>query len=64
MSIEKAYGAYIPCCDLCGTKLNDCTSFDEAVKSFKENGWKARRDGEHWINVCTDCLEYERSLKE
>lgn len=59
MSVEKEYGCYIPTCDYCGSHLSDCTSYDEAIKAFRLNGWKARKEDGEWKNICTDCLEWE-----
>lgn len=67
MSVEKKCGCYVPTCDYCGSKLMDCASFKEAVQAFKDNGWKVRRrrdNKQFWENICVECQEYERSLKE
>lgn len=60
MSIEKEYGYYVPVCDFCGFTLRDCETFDDAVKSMKENGWKVRKEDGELKNICTDCLDWER----
>lgn len=59
MTISKEYGRYRVTCDVCDDSLGDGETFDtfeDAVASMREAGWKSRRalDGE-WENICVAC---------
>ena len=53
--IDYRYGKYIPVCDGCSEELEECYSFDDALKSIKAENWSTRKLGVDWINLCPDC---------
>lgn len=54
--IEKIYGFYHLVCDICGQEARiNFAEFDSAVKFKKDEGWKSRREGARWCDVCPDC---------
>lgn len=51
-------------CDVCGTEVEESFfDFDEAVDYKKTNGWKSKRYGGDWVDVCPDCIADE-AVKE
>lgn len=45
-------------CDGCNTTATtDRFTFDRALDSVKEKGWRAVRDGEKWTHLCVRCGE-------
>lgn len=58
--ISKFEGMYTLTCDMCGDEYQE-TFFDfyDAVKAKRENGWKSRKTGDEWMDVCDACLEEE-----
>ena len=58
MSILKVDGAFCLICDNCGGEHGDSfAGFYDAVDHKKDNGWKSRRNGNEWEDVCPECLE-------
>nr|DAU50607.1 MAG TPA: tax1-binding protein [Caudoviricetes sp.] len=49
MAIERFADAYTPTCDMCSAELPEEFSFEDAVDSKKQNGWRSVRDtGGDW----------------
>jgi len=57
MSIIKQYGKYVAVCDICEQELPGEDDFDDAVEEKKQAGWKTRKDGDEWVDICCDCQE-------
>ena len=56
MAIERFADAYTSTCDMCGAELPEEFSFEDAVDSKKQNGWRSVRDtGGDWWDLCPDC---------
>ena len=56
MAIERFADAYTPTCDMCSAELPEEFSFEDAVDSKKQNGWRSVRDtGGDWCDLCPDC---------
>lgn len=54
--IDKQYGKHELICDICGkTAPKRFEYWDEAVDYKKQNGWKSKRDGANWLDLCPDC---------
>ena len=59
MSIQREYGMEVLRCDICGNP-DEGIKFDiweEALSYKKENGWKTKKEGGGWIDICPDCQE-------
>jgi len=63
MSIEKLGAVYSPVCDHCGEELPAEFDFYDAVAAKKIAGWKSRRIGDEWEDICTDCQAEENDPK-
>jgi len=49
---------YFLYCDVCGEAADsDFFKFDDAVEYKKSNGWKSRKYGGEWEDVCPECQE-------
>lgn len=58
MSIEREGDMYFLYCDVCGEAADsDFFKFDDAVEYKKSNGWKSRKYGGEWEDVCPECQE-------
>lgn len=57
MSILREYGKYSLYCDNCGEHIDDFEEFQDAVYFKKTAGWKSRKDGKEWIDLCPDCKD-------
>ena len=58
MSIQKQYREYVLICDICQNEVDGTfVNFIEAVDYKKENGWKSKKEGGGWIDICPDCQE-------
>lgn len=57
MSIIREYGKYSIYCDICGEHIDDFEEFQDAVDFKKTAGWKSRKDGKEWIDLCPDCKD-------
>ena len=58
MSIQKEHGYFLLVCDICqNAEETDFETWSEAVDDKKELGWKSKREGGGWIDVCPDCQE-------
>lgn len=55
MSIEREYSKYTPACDICGMELEAEDNFQDAVDAKKVAGWKSKKQGEEWQDICLDC---------
>lgn len=59
MSIVKRWmggeQVFIPTCDICGDELGDDYDFYDAVESKKAAGWRSKKYGGDWIDMCPDC---------
>lgn len=53
--IERDYSLYILVCDQCGEAFGTYDSFEEAVEAKKKQGFKSKREGRQWIDICKDC---------
>jgi hypothetical protein len=60
VTIDKFSGTFALSCDVCEEEAEE-TFFDfcDAVKYKKDNGWKSRKDGGCWNDVCPACQEVE-----
>lgn len=47
---------YYLICDNCGKRIR-FEEFENAVAYKKKNGWKSRKQGEEWIDICKECLD-------
>lgn len=49
---------FVAACDYCGAELEQCETYNEAILSTREHGWRneLRSDGS-WANICPDCVE-------
>ena len=60
MSIERGRGIeYIPTCDVCGATLPEEFDFYDAVNAKKLAGWRSRKLGGEWEDVCLECQQVE-----
>ena len=57
--IEKHYGAFILVCDYCGGESVEFDTFQDAVDGKNKFGWKSKRAGNEWHDVCPECQEGE-----
>ena len=57
MSIIREYGKYISVCDVCFEQLPEKDSYQEAINSQKDAGWKNVKIDDEWNSVCPDCIE-------
>lgn len=58
MSIERDYDFFNLYCDICGEEAEEqFFEFQEAVDYKKSNGWKSKRKGGEWQDVCPDCVD-------
>ena len=48
---------YIPTCDVCGAQLSPQYSFMDAVKLRRAAGWKTKRIGKDYVDICDECRE-------
>lgn len=55
--IDKSYGKFYTTCDSCGDELAPTDTFDEARNQAEAEGWEVRREGQDWINLCSDCAK-------
>lgn len=55
MSIEREYGRYIPACDGCGAALETEDNFQDAVDAKRNAGWRSRKYGDEWTDLCPVC---------
>lgn len=61
MSIERHSGYYTAVCDYCGARTIGEFTFQDAVKRRKDSGWKSRKVGDEWEDICDECLRLERA---
>ena len=54
--IDYDFREYYLVCDNCGKRIS-FEDFWDAVNYKKENGWKSRKQGEDWIDICNECNE-------
>ena len=58
MSIQKEDGYFLLVCDLCqNPEEKEFDMWSRAADAKKELGWKSKREGGGWIDVCPDCQE-------
>ena len=56
MAIERFADTFIPTCDMCGVELPEEYSFEDAVDSKRQNGWKSAKDASgEWWDLCPEC---------
>ena len=56
--ISKEYGKYTLICDICGVGTDeDFDSFQDAIDSRADIGWKSKRADGEWLDICPDCIE-------
>ena len=55
MSIERPGKKCIPTCDICGGELPEEYDFYVAVSAKKRAGWRSRKDGSVWQDICCGC---------
>jgi hypothetical protein len=47
-------------CDICNEEMGeDFIDWNEAVEAKKENGWKSKKIGNEWKDICPDCQELQ-----
>ena len=55
--IDKQYGLYVLICDLCGNEEQQVFKApQDAASHMKEKGWKIRKSGDEWEDVCPECV--------
>lgn len=63
MAIEKRWEGgeqiFTPTCDVCGDCLDDEYDFYDAVDAKKQAGWRSKKIGSDWIDLCPECQEKE-----
>ncbi len=46
-------------CDECGDELDTETAdFDDAKEHARSEGWRTKKDGSDWLNLCPDCARH------
>ena len=61
--IGKTYGVFNLSCDYCGEMADrDFDTFQDAVDYAKRHGWRLRRMGNEWENICPECLDFEDEM--
>jgi hypothetical protein len=56
MAITPSYGKYTLYCNICESEVDETFgSFDDAVTWANEEGWKRRKVGNEWENICPEC---------
>ncbi len=59
--ISKMYGEFLIICDVCGE--NDdwkaFPTFQDAVDSAQDGGWRVIKQAGEWANICPGCTEGE-----
>ena len=64
MAIEKRWKdgeeVFTPVCDVCGDNLDDEWDFYDAVEAKKQAGWRSRKVGDDWIDMCPYCQKEEQ----
>jgi hypothetical protein len=53
--IDKQHGEYSLICNICDETGEIFSSFEDAVDYKKECGWKSKKQGDEWIDICPDC---------
>ena len=56
MSIKLQNGVYVPTCDICSDALPGKEDFYDALAEKKAAGWRIRRYGDNWQDLCPDCF--------
>ena len=57
--IERNGSTFYLTCDMCEESPPGFYEFHEAVNYKKREGWKSKRYGEDWVDVCPECAECE-----
>lgn len=57
---EGRQKVYILTCDVCGEQLSPQYTFIEAVKMRKAAGWKRKKYGTEYVDLCEECKEEEK----
>ena len=55
MAIEREYGKLVPTCDVCYIQLDEEDTFDDAIASMKDHGWKSVRIDGEFEDHCSEC---------
>ncbi len=54
--IDSSFGLHSLICDICNEEADEqFFKFEDAVNFKKENGWKSKKNGTEWKDVCPDC---------
>lgn len=63
--IEKNGFGYSLICDICGDEVDESfMEFHDAVDYKRsDNGWKSRKHGVDWYDICPDCVNNNRFEK-
>ena len=60
MSIHNFADTYSVECDICNeTMEEDFDEFGDAVDAKKEKGWKSKKTGKEWKDICPDCQKLQ-----
>jgi len=61
--IFKYKDYYKIACDYCGeVMLDEFEGFYKAVNYKKEQGWRSKKVGDRWQEICPSCQVYIRKL--
>lgn len=56
--ISKEYGKYTLICDICGAGTDEeYKTFQVAVDSREDTGWKSKKIDGDFVDLCPDCSE-------
>lgn len=54
--IQKIYCGYVIICDNCEHQASESyETWQDAVDAKKENGFKSKKYGNGWMDLCEDC---------
>jgi len=57
MSIDKDGKDYTLYCDMCADPTYTTDDYNDAVEYKKAHGWKSRKEGDDWVDICPECQE-------
>jgi hypothetical protein len=59
--INRLDGKLVICCDFCSDEdASDTDDFTEAWGMWKDDGWRAFKEGGEWQHKCPNCIEDRR----